>query len=190
MAWTTPRTWVAGEEVTATLLNTHLRDNLRFMHGSTLPRVRVETAAQETGVTVPTCRSVVWQRAAYDPVGVWGGGAEVTVPTGGDGVWRVGGAVQMSPSAAYGHSIEVELDGIGGAGTRLSGAAAQSQTWWTEHRCVPHVEAAVTAGQTFALTLRGAYGDQTWLGWFQWGYLAPEWRWDMTAAMWARLVAI
>ena len=28
MAWTTPRTWVAGERLTALLLNTHLRDNL------------------------------------------------------------------------------------------------------------------------------------------------------------------
>ena len=28
MAWTTPRTWVAGEVITASLLNTHLRDNL------------------------------------------------------------------------------------------------------------------------------------------------------------------
>lgn len=29
MAWTAPRTWVDGETVTATLLNTHLRDNLK-----------------------------------------------------------------------------------------------------------------------------------------------------------------
>lgn len=29
MAWTLPRTWVAGEIVTAALLNTHLRDNLK-----------------------------------------------------------------------------------------------------------------------------------------------------------------
>lgn len=28
MAWTTPRTWVAGETVTASLMNTHVRDNL------------------------------------------------------------------------------------------------------------------------------------------------------------------
>ena len=27
MAWTTPRTWVAGEVVTAAIMNTHLRDN-------------------------------------------------------------------------------------------------------------------------------------------------------------------
>jgi hypothetical protein len=29
MAWTTPRTWVAGEVVTAALMNTHVRDNLK-----------------------------------------------------------------------------------------------------------------------------------------------------------------
>ncbi len=27
MAWTTPRTWVAGEVLTAALMNTHVRDN-------------------------------------------------------------------------------------------------------------------------------------------------------------------
>lgn len=31
MAWTAPRTWTAGETVTATLLNTHLRDNLKAL---------------------------------------------------------------------------------------------------------------------------------------------------------------
>jgi len=28
MAWTTPRTWVTGELITATLMNAHIRDNL------------------------------------------------------------------------------------------------------------------------------------------------------------------
>lgn len=28
MAWTSPRTWVSGEVVTAALMNTHLRDNM------------------------------------------------------------------------------------------------------------------------------------------------------------------
>ena len=35
MAWTTPRTWVAGETVTANLLNIHLRDNLNALLGVT-----------------------------------------------------------------------------------------------------------------------------------------------------------
>lgn len=29
MSWTDPRTWLGGEDVTATLLNTHLRDNFK-----------------------------------------------------------------------------------------------------------------------------------------------------------------
>ena len=29
MAWTAPRTWTDGETVTAVLLNTHVRDNLK-----------------------------------------------------------------------------------------------------------------------------------------------------------------
>ena len=33
MAYTTPRTWVTSELVTATLLNTHLRDNIAYVHG-------------------------------------------------------------------------------------------------------------------------------------------------------------
>lgn len=31
MAWTSPRTWVASEVVTAALLNTHVRDNLKAL---------------------------------------------------------------------------------------------------------------------------------------------------------------
>ena len=30
MAWTDPRTWVTGEVVTASLMNTHVRDNLNM----------------------------------------------------------------------------------------------------------------------------------------------------------------
>ena len=34
MAWTSPRTWVSGELVTASLMNTHIRDNETFLYGS------------------------------------------------------------------------------------------------------------------------------------------------------------
>ncbi len=33
MAWTAPRTWTTGEIVTASMLNTDIRDNLRYMKG-------------------------------------------------------------------------------------------------------------------------------------------------------------
>lgn len=35
MAWTAPRTWTTGELVTAALMNTHVRDNLSHLGGST-----------------------------------------------------------------------------------------------------------------------------------------------------------
>ena len=34
MAWTTPRTWVAGELITESVLNTHIKDNLTFLKTS------------------------------------------------------------------------------------------------------------------------------------------------------------
>jgi len=40
MAWTEPRTWVLGEQTTAALMNTHLRDNLNSLGRDVyLPRV-------------------------------------------------------------------------------------------------------------------------------------------------------
>lgn len=32
MAWTSPRTWVAGETITASIMNTHVRDNLNYLN--------------------------------------------------------------------------------------------------------------------------------------------------------------
>lgn len=33
MGWTTPRTWTIGEVTTKTILDAHVRDNLRYLHG-------------------------------------------------------------------------------------------------------------------------------------------------------------
>ena len=45
MAWTTPRTWTAGETVTAALMNTHVRDNTAFLK-----------AIADNFAPVPACR--------------------------------------------------------------------------------------------------------------------------------------
>src|SRR5512144_643487 len=34
MAWTTPRTWVAGESPSASTMNTHIRDQFNFLYTS------------------------------------------------------------------------------------------------------------------------------------------------------------
>jgi hypothetical protein len=56
MPWTAPRTWVAGELVSAALLNTHLRDNLLVLNGATGPVVTnfTPTMSQSGGITLST----------------------------------------------------------------------------------------------------------------------------------------
>lgn len=39
MAWTTPRTWVTGEAVSASTMNTHIRDNLLALRAALTSRV-------------------------------------------------------------------------------------------------------------------------------------------------------
>lgn len=67
MAWTTPRTWVAGEVVTAALLNTHLRDNLNAISGLWTAWTPTITATAGTFTTVSAAgrytqigKTVIW----------------------------------------------------------------------------------------------------------------------------------
>lgn len=59
MAWTAPRTWVAGEIVTAALMNTHLRDNLNDLADGTWGRdtAFVHKAANESVVASTTVQN-------------------------------------------------------------------------------------------------------------------------------------
>lgn len=50
MAWTTPRTWSAGETVTATIMNTHVRDNLNALASKAI----VVSIGDATGSTITT----------------------------------------------------------------------------------------------------------------------------------------
>lgn len=61
MAWTSPRTWVAAELVTAALLNTHLRDNLNAIQGGLISLVKVPFA----GATSDPALSVATQAMLY-----------------------------------------------------------------------------------------------------------------------------
>lgn len=65
MAWTTPRTWVTGELVTAALLNTHLKDNLNAIvpNGPDAWTSYTPTLTQSATVTKTVTR------AAYMKVG-------------------------------------------------------------------------------------------------------------------------
>ena len=48
MAWTTPKTWAVDELVTASMLNTHLRDNLNALKAPPTASVEVDDSADYT----------------------------------------------------------------------------------------------------------------------------------------------
>jgi hypothetical protein len=52
MAWTTPRTFVAAELITASMLNTHIRDNLNFLHDNMKP-----TSIQRGSINLSTAQT-------------------------------------------------------------------------------------------------------------------------------------
>ena len=58
MAWTAPRTWTTSEVVSATIMNTHIRDNLLWLYGA---RVTAD-AVRQTSVTYTTT-STSWTLA-------------------------------------------------------------------------------------------------------------------------------
>lgn len=68
MSWTAPRTWVAGEIVTAALLNTHLRDDLLFIDptmGSWTPALIGAGGSTASSYSVQIGRYIRFGRAVF-----------------------------------------------------------------------------------------------------------------------------
>lgn len=63
MGWTTPRTWAVGEVVTASMLNTHVRDNELYLADP--DRVRVTRSATQS-LTNNTLTNLTWNTETYD----------------------------------------------------------------------------------------------------------------------------
>lgn len=89
MAWTTPRTWVTGEVVTASLLNSHLRDNMNaFLPVGTVILRAANYATVETAVESRwlQCNGVAVSRTTYSVLFNYLNGLTPALPFGnGDG---------------------------------------------------------------------------------------------------------
>lgn len=102
MAWTAPRTWVAGEVVTAALLNTHLRDNLLAIGDG------------------------VW--TAYTPTLT----ATTTSPTLGSGSSALGRYARLGNTVKYDYKITFGTSGVvAGSGTYLISLPIAPSTAWS-----------------------------------------------------------
>ena len=104
MAWTTPRTWVANDLVGATLLNTHLRDNLNALKSPPTDR-----AAELAGTFSTSSTSFVSVP-----------NAEVEITTAG-GKLMVGAVGTLTASTGLVAAISLLIDGTTRAGSSTLG---------------------------------------------------------------------
>lgn len=173
MAWTAPRTWVDTETATAALMNTHLRDNLRFAHGTDCPRVKVS----HSGQTLVGTQSMDWTTADYDPLTMWAGSGneEITVPSGADGLWHCGGTLKWTTMTGGTRDwLALEVGGIDGAGT-LYGLDRADQSLIVSVPALDVLQRScsdlldLNAAQTVALTAGGATAVAGASMWARWG---------------------
>jgi hypothetical protein len=150
MAWTTPKTWSVAEVLTAANMNTYLRDNTDWL-GTSHPHCRVFNSA---AISIPnaTGTALTFDSESYD-VGAMHSTStntgRITVPTGGAGVYLVGGQVSWAGNATGVRQVQVRIN----AGTALGineqvSASAASANW--QSIMVPY---AAVAGDFFDLTV-------------------------------------
>jgi hypothetical protein len=98
LAWTSPRTWVSSEVVTAALLNTHVRDNelfLRALHGCRCTKSGTQSPANSTDV------ALLWDQEDFDTDALHStvsNTSRIVIPSGLDGYWRINASVGWAAS--------------------------------------------------------------------------------------------
>jgi len=181
MAWTAPRTWTTGELVTASQLNTHLRDNLLAITNDGAPALVVGTTASTTGALRLTNAAYVYARnnAGGANLRMLGADAADTVIVGDTtGVQQVrlnavGGVVLMVAGTDYVQMVTTTLAPVaakdntmtcGATGQRWSAVWATNGTIQTSSRAAKDVRgridpaaalAAVCATPLYAFTYKG-----------------------------------
>lgn len=119
MAWTSPRTWVAGETVTAAVMNTHVRDNLKAIGD---PLTAYGSASSWTASTTnPVLNNGTWD-GRFSQAGKWVE-FRVTITMGSTTTFGSGQYSLALPAAAHGTGIQAARGDafIGGAAYDLRG---------------------------------------------------------------------
>lgn len=108
MAWTDPKTWVAGDALTASLLNTEVKDNLNYLKG-----VHAEATLNETSDYTTTSTTFV-------DVDATEGKLQLTVTTnGGDVLVHFHGAYISGATALFDIKVDGTRDGGNDGYTRI-----------------------------------------------------------------------
>lgn len=110
MAWTTPRTWVTGEVVTAAQMNTHVRDDLNYLYNGR-ERCRVTDPVQT--ITNDTETAIAFSAEGYDTATMHDNATNntrITIPT--NGVYLLNANGYFSGDADGYRKISILWNGV------------------------------------------------------------------------------
>lgn len=118
MAWTSPKTYVTGDVLTAADMNTYQRDNTAWL-ATDKPRCRVYNTAN-ISTNNATWTAMTCDSERFDVGGMHDTGSNtqrITVPSGGDGVYWVWASMEWAVNGTGSRFALIELNGTAGAGT-------------------------------------------------------------------------
>ena len=112
MGWTAPRTWAAGDEITASRLNEQLRDNMLELRAAPTCRVRRATAQTITSQAEPMT-GISFTSEDFD---VRGWHSTSTNPTRVTpdvaGLYLVATTIEFMPNATGARSVRIGVNGL------------------------------------------------------------------------------
>lgn len=176
MAWTTPRTWVAGEIVTASNLNTHVRDDISWIAVDSPACRAYNSAAITTNTSVETIITMDSER--FDNAAIHStvtNTSRFTVPTGGGGKYIATGGITwaLSVNGTY-RAASLRVNGttrIGQINTAPSGSHGSDATVCSVYAlaAADYVELCGTQDCGFALNINPTanYSPEASLFWFR-----------------------
>lgn len=118
MAWTAVRTWVAGEIVTASIMNTHIRDNSQYLFDQIATPDRpgckaYHSAAQS--INTATATALAFDSEDFDSDAMHStvtNNTRITIPTGKGGKYNVWGFNQWQANATGNRQLSVRKNGV------------------------------------------------------------------------------
>lgn len=174
MAYTTDRTWVAGEVVTAAYLNTYLRDNVKWL-STDKGMCRISNTVNQNHTTSGSAQSITFDTNTFDNASIHSTSSNtsrITVPTNHGGKWLVGGALGWAASALGNYRNSVVSHSAAGAIAKSlapPSAATFSQTsvvalYSTAAATYFELQGEQDSGGTLAM-LAAAFSLQAWAIW-------------------------
>lgn len=177
MAFTTPRTYVAGEVHTAAHHNTYERDNIAWM-ATDSPACRVYKSTSGSIANV-TDTSIAFDQERFDNAAVHSTSVNttrLTIPTGGGGKYIFGGGVEWIANVTGGRGCHIKLNGTTYIAkfvlnTSAAGGDTSSLTVTSVYAmsAADYVEMFVYQSSGGGLTLNstGNYSPEFWAIWFR-----------------------